>query len=120
MFKTNTNIKEFIKASLIRAIWTMAQAALSMITIGMKLTDIDWIHVVSISIVAGLYSLLKSVVLGVPEAYRDGTLQIDGNTYDKEVYRMVFNSDLEELKNKNTVTFTVDDSAVIDEEENEE
>lgn len=119
MFKNNTDVKEFIKASLIRAVWTMAQVALSMITIGMKITEVDWRHIVSVSIVAGLYSLLKSIVLGVPEAYRDGTLQIDGNTYDKEVYRMIFNSELDELKNKNTVTFTVDDSAVIDEEDGE-
>lgn len=116
MFKTNTNIKEFIKASLIRAIWTMAQAALSMITIGMKFSEVDWRHVVSVSIVAGLYSLLKSIVVGVPEAYRDGTLQVNTSNPDKDVYRMVFDSNLEELKGKNAVTFTVDNSTVTEEE----
>ena len=119
MFKNNINLREFIKATIIRAIWTMAQVALSMITVGMRITDIDWAGVASIVAVSGLYSVLKSIVVGVPEAYRDGTLQIDSKTYDRDVYRMIFDSELDELKGKNTVTFTVDNDTVIEGAEEE-
>lgn len=117
MFKNNIDLKEFIKATLIRAIWTMAQTGLAMVTIGMGIADIDWVKFASVVAVSGFYSILKSIVVGVPEAYRDGTLQVDISDPNKDVYRMVFDSDLEELKGKNTVTFTVDNSAVVENKE---
>lgn len=117
MFKTNVNLKEFVKATIIRAIWTMAQTALAMVTVGMSISDVDWGKLASIVAVAGVYSVLKSIVVGVPEAYRDGTLQVDISNPDKDTYRMVFDSELDELKKKNTVTFTVDNSAELNKEE---
>lgn len=59
--------KDFFFATIIRAIWTMAQAMLSMITVGMTISEINWTHAVSISLVAGVYSILKSIVVGLPE-----------------------------------------------------
>lgn len=59
--------KDFLFATIIRAIWTMAQAMLSMVTVGMAITEINWTHAVSISLVAGVYSILKSIVVGLPE-----------------------------------------------------
>ena len=63
--------KDFFFATIIRAIWTMAQAMLSMITIGMAITDVNWTQAISISIVAGVYSILKSIVVGLPEIAPD-------------------------------------------------
>ena len=117
MFKNNVDVKEFIKACLIRAIWTMAQTGLAMVTIGMGVADIDWHRFASVVAVSGFYSILKSIVVGVPEAYRDGVLQVDISDPNKDTYRMVLDSGLEELKDKNTITFTVDNSANLNKEE---
>lgn len=62
----NEKISKWIKAAGTRALKTMAQTAASMITVGAALTDIDWITVGSVSVVAGLLSLLTSVA-GLPE-----------------------------------------------------
>ncbi|MBO7450031.1 MAG: holin, partial [Clostridiales bacterium] len=74
--------KEWLKAALIRAIKTMAQTALSMITVGMAIKDIDWIQLISITLVAGLYSILTSIA-GLPETAK-GTIimntEVDPNS----------------------------------------
>lgn len=58
--------KEWMKAAGIRAMKTIAQTALSMVTIGQAFVDVNWLHVISVSAVAGVISLLTSVA-GLPE-----------------------------------------------------
>jgi len=58
--------KEWIKAAGIRAIKTFAQTAVSMLTVGQAMLDINWIHILSVSAVAGVISLLTSIA-GLPE-----------------------------------------------------
>ena len=50
----------------IRALKTFAQTALSLITVGSMISEINWIMVVSTATVAGVYSLLTSIA-GLPE-----------------------------------------------------
>ena len=57
---------EWLKASGIRAIKTIAQTAIASIGTAMVLTDVDWIYVLSASLLAGLLSILMSVA-GLPE-----------------------------------------------------
>ena len=60
--------KEWLKAAGIRAFKTICQTALSLIgveTVG--ITDINWVPILSASLLAGLVSLLTSVVTGLPE-----------------------------------------------------
>lgn len=52
---------KWAKKTAIKALKTAAQTAVSMITIGQAVTDINWQSVVSISLVAGLYSVLTSL-----------------------------------------------------------
>ncbi len=59
--------KEFIVAMLIRAVWTMAETALGMITVGAAMSEVQWVHIASVSAVAGVYSVLKSLAVGLPE-----------------------------------------------------
>lgn len=59
-------IKKWWKAAGIRAIKTIAQTAVSLITVGASLTEIDWLTVLSVSVVAGILSLLTSLA-GLPE-----------------------------------------------------
>lgn len=59
--------KEFIVAMLIRAVWTMAETALGMFTVGAALSEVQWLHIASVSAVAGIYSIIKSLAVGLPE-----------------------------------------------------
>ena len=59
--------KKLLEKALIRALWTVAQTALGFITIGMTVSEVEWMHILSVSVVAGVYSLIKSVVIGLPE-----------------------------------------------------
>lgn len=59
--------KEFWKAAAVRCIRTVAQAAIATIGTSAVLSDIDWIFVASASAVAGILSILTSVVTGLPE-----------------------------------------------------
>ena len=58
--------KDWIKAAGIRAIKTFAQTAVSMLTVGQAMLDINWIHILSVSAVAGVISILTSIA-GLPE-----------------------------------------------------
>lgn len=57
---------EWFKAAGIRALKTCAQTALSLISVGMVMSEVDWVTVGSASVVAGVYSLLTSIA-GLPE-----------------------------------------------------
>lgn len=65
----NINYKEWIKAALIRALRTVAQTALAMLSVESitGLADVNWIAVLSASGLAGIISILTSVVTGLPE-----------------------------------------------------
>ena len=57
----------FIKASLIRAIRTICQTAVAVIGTAFVLSDVNWLAVVSASLLAGILSILTSVATGLPE-----------------------------------------------------
>ena len=58
--------KKWIKCSLIRAIKTMAQTAVSLITVGNLVSDMDWVAIFSIALTSGIASILTSIA-GLPE-----------------------------------------------------
>lgn len=58
--------KEWFKAASIRAIKTIAQTAVSLITVGATMTQIDWLTVGSASLLSGILSILTSIA-GLPE-----------------------------------------------------
>jgi len=60
------NFKAWFKAAIIRAVRTIAQTALSLFSVGMVMSEVDWAMVGSASVLAGIYSLLTSVA-GLPE-----------------------------------------------------
>lgn len=60
-------LKEFAVKALIRAVYTFAQTALSMITVGQAFFEVNWLNILSVAGVAAIYSLLKSIVVGLPE-----------------------------------------------------
>lgn len=60
-------MKEFLKAAGIRALRTVAQAALAMIPAGIMITEVNWLTVLYTAALAGVCSLLTSIVTGLPE-----------------------------------------------------
>lgn len=60
--------KNFWKAAGIRAVRTIAQAAIATIGSAAILSDVDWKIVISASALAGILSLLTSIATGLPEA----------------------------------------------------
>ncbi len=60
------NWKTWVKAAGIRAIKTVAQAAIATIGTSAVLGDVNWLMVTSASVLAGILSLLTSVA-GLPE-----------------------------------------------------
>lgn len=95
-------------AAIIRAIKTVAQTALGMFTVGASIGSIQWKYIASVALVAGLYSILTSLV-GLPEvAKTDGTLQVDTSDPTKDTYRLVLTDELQNLAAKKSITLTVD------------
>ena len=60
-------LKDFAVKALIRAVYTFAQTALSMITVGQAFFEVNWLNILSVAGVAAIYSLLNSIVVGLPE-----------------------------------------------------
>ena len=58
--------KLWFKAAGVRAVKTMAQTAVSLITVGNLITEMDWVSIISISATAGVVSVLTSIA-GLPE-----------------------------------------------------
>lgn len=66
VFNVSVDTKKWIKAASVRAVRTMAQTALSMLTVGQAMMDVNWVNVISVSAVAGVISILNSIA-GLPE-----------------------------------------------------
>ena len=76
----------FIKASIIRAIRTVCQTAVSVIGTAFVLADVNWWAVVSASLLAGILSILTSVATGLPEVeYEQHLYQYYDEPADSEV-----------------------------------
>lgn len=60
-------IKELIKCSIIRAVYTIAETAVGIIGSATLIKDVDWKFVLSASLLAGGVSFLKSIIVGLPE-----------------------------------------------------
>jgi hypothetical protein len=66
VFKVSVNTKKWIKAAGVRAVKTMAQTALSMLTVGQAVMEVNWVNVLSVTATAGIISVLTSIG-GIPE-----------------------------------------------------
>lgn len=60
--------KNFWKATGVRALRTICQAAIATIGVSAKvLSDVNWTMVISASLLAGILSVLTSIATGLPE-----------------------------------------------------
>ena len=67
VFKVSVNTKKWLKAAGVRAVKTVAQAAIAGIGTAAVLGQVDWKYVVSALVLAGAISILTSIA-GIPEA----------------------------------------------------
>ena len=66
VFKESVSTQKWLKAAGIRAVKTMAQAAIAGIGTAVAMGQVDWTYVVSASVLAGVLSMLTSIT-GIPE-----------------------------------------------------
>ena len=66
VFKVSVDTKRWLKAAAVRAVKTVAQAAIAGIGTAAALGQVDWKYVASASILAGVISVLTSIA-GIPE-----------------------------------------------------
>ena len=62
----STKMKKWIRAALVRAVKTIAQTAVATIGTATVFSDVNWLMIVSASLLAGLLSILTSIA-GLPE-----------------------------------------------------
>lgn len=66
VFKNTVDTKKWLVNASIRAVKTFAQTAVSLITVGNLITDLDWVSILGISATSAVVSILTSVA-GIPE-----------------------------------------------------
>lgn len=59
--------KAFLEAAFIRALYTFAEVFLGFLAVGSSISEVNWGHAFSVSIVATVISILKSIIVGLPE-----------------------------------------------------
>lgn len=78
--------KDFWKAAAIRAIRTVAQAALAMIPAAATIQQVNWLTVLSTAALAGVVSILTSIATGLPEvdeeAIQEAECKVTVKAYD--------------------------------------
>lgn len=62
------NLKDFAEKAAVRAAYTIAETAIGVIGTATVMGDVNWPMVASASVLAGIVSILKSVIVGLPEA----------------------------------------------------
>lgn len=77
--------KTFWEAAMIRAAKTFIQVILAVWTAGQLITEVDWKFVILSAFSSAVYSLLTSILAGLPEVNLTNTLYaLDNDPYDED------------------------------------
>lgn len=76
--------REFWKAAGIRAFRTFLQVILAVWTAGQLITEVDWKFVILSAFSSAVYSLITSILAGLPEANLTETLYALDNEPDED------------------------------------
>ena len=74
----------FMKATLIRAIRTLCQTAVAVIGTAFVISDVNWLAVLSASVLAAILSVLTSIATGLPEVDLMEDEDYDEEEFDDE------------------------------------
>lgn len=88
--------KDFWKAALIRAARTFLQVVLAVWTAGQLITEVDWKFLLLSALSSAVYSLLTSLLSGLPEVQLADTLYDLDNEGDEEYVAEFDELDVEE------------------------
>ena len=66
------NFKQWLKCATVRAVKTISQTAVSTIGVTAMMNEVNWVAVVSASLLSGILSMLTSIS-GLPEVKEDTT-----------------------------------------------
>lgn len=72
VIKVSVDTKKWIKKAAVRAVKTIAQAAIAGIGTAVAMGQVDWKYVLSSAVLAGILSILTSVA-GIPEVTENET-----------------------------------------------
>lgn len=72
VFKVSVDTKEWVKKAAVRAVKTIAQAAIAGIGTAVAMGQVDWKYVLSSAVLAGILSILTSIA-GIPEVTENET-----------------------------------------------
>lgn len=64
-------MKPFIRAALVRSIRTFCQTAVATIGTSVVIEEVNWLRILSASVLAAVLSILTSVATGLPEVDKD-------------------------------------------------
>lgn len=70
VFKASVDTKKWFINTGIRALKTFCQTAVSLVTVGQMVTDLNWIEIIGVSATSAVVSILTSVA-GIPEVNAD-------------------------------------------------
>ena len=100
---------DFFKAALIRAVKTSAQVILSMLTVGKAITDFNWLEIISIAATSFIFSILTSIVMGLPESEYSGTMSLQaGDEENNSAVVLSINTPYDELIKKGSANIKVE------------
>lgn len=77
--------KKWWAAALVRSLKTIAQTAVGMISVGLALDEVQWLYVGSVSLTAGILSVLTSLA-GLPEVELERRLEQVGDGYSDDEF----------------------------------
>lgn len=66
--RDDDKMTDILEKALMRAIWTACETMLGFITIGAPIYKVDWKMAFAVTATAVIASILKSVVVGMPES----------------------------------------------------
>lgn len=101
--------KKWLKAAGIRAIKTIAQAAVAYIGTSAAMGDVNWAKCLSVSILSGILSLLTSIA-GLPELKENdinGNLIVSSNANEELLSLEITPEQLKGIDTHNEMTFKV-------------
>lgn len=109
--------KLWFEASMTRLSITLIQCfiGISIISFIYKIPSL-YSYIIWIAPIAGILSILMSVVFGLPEASTDGTLEVDTHDPLKDIYRLHLDGDITSLPKKKIIILVVDPKADLSHE----